>query len=242
MTLVAQRALGTIAPPFVAQWVGLEWFLAETAAAYGAAFLQNLANAVRTGDFGGIFNVVSPAVAVAVRNGRNEARQGALVVPPNILALIPDKHDRDFVKESVRYATIRHIEDKRFFYVWEKFNDNASAITLIDTIIFVEPPDFQDYDDQFLFLHEIKHALQYKHLGLDAFVNQYLQQKMAGTDPVPFEREADLYACSILPYGRPHYIGACPLPSPSVTPRRSEKALEADADPETGDTEAVGLR
>jgi hypothetical protein len=212
MRAILNNALGSVLPEQVAEWMSLEWFLIDTAAAYGAGFLQNIANAIRSGKLTDIFDVVSPAVAVAIRDARKQARASSLPIPPHILAMIRRSADRNFLTDVARYTTIARLDgDKRFFFVWNKFKGNTSAITLMDTIVFVDPPDFQDPDDQFLILHELKHVLQFEALGVERFIQEYLQERISSGDVPSFEREADLYACSILPFGRPHYIGACPM-------------------------------
>ena len=210
LTLQIQDALSDVLPDEVAQWVGLSWFLVETAAFYGVAFLQNFSNAVRTGKFGDILDVVTPAVVIAIRLARNEARHNALRIPQEIVALIPDRKDRNYVLDAVRYTTIKRIDDKKFFYVWSKFKGDIKGITLLDTICLVEPPDFQDANTIFLLLHEIKHSLQFRDIGEDKFMQQYLLEKITKHDPPSFEIEADKYACSIRPNGNPSYISDCP--------------------------------
>ncbi len=205
-----EDALSDVLPDEVAKWVGLYWFLAKTATFYGVAFLQNFSNAVRTGKFGDILDVVTPAVVIAIRLARNEARHNALRIPDEIVDLIPDMADRNYVLEAVKYTTIKRIDDKRFFYVWSKLKGDIKGITLLDTICLVEPPDFQDADTIFLLVHEIKHSLQFRDIGEDNFMRQYLLEKIKKHDPPSFETEADKYACSILPYGNPSYIFECP--------------------------------
>lgn len=206
---VLEQALGLVLPGEVAKWVTLSWYLIDTGTQYGAAFLQNLANALRTGKISDILDVVTPALVVAVKNGAREARPSALEVPKNVLRLIPDAGDRAWIEEKVRYTTIQRIDDKRFVYVWNEFKGHVEAITLIDTIVFVKPPDFQDSIDVFVMLHELKHTLQYRDMGVDVFIHEYIQDRGTQAATPRFENEADLYACSIMPYGHPRYIGTC---------------------------------
>jgi hypothetical protein len=206
-TSILQNVSAKVLPEEVAKWVSIQWFLVNTAANYGPAFLQNLSNAIKTGKILEIFNVITPAVVAAARDARDQARKGSRPLPKHISDMIPDQKDRYYVADAVQYTTVKE-NDQKFFFIWRHFSGGTVAITLGDTIIFVKEPDFTKLDDQFTTLHEIKHTLQYRKLGIDQFIYDYLDSKAKSQTP-GFELEADMYACSIIPNGHPVYIPRC---------------------------------
>jgi len=61
-----------------------------------------------------------------------------------------------------------------------------AGITFEDVIVHVEPLD------QTLLFHELVHAMQYKHLGLEGFAQRYVRGFLNGGsyEEIPLERQA----------------------------------------------------
>lgn len=225
-----QVVAGDLVPNEVAKWLSVIEFLIDTAAAYPGQFLQNLETAIKTGDLISIIDVVTPAVTAAMKTARDQVRYGSLRLPEEVRWMIPDPRDRAWVEETVRYTTIGRADNKKFFYVWNFFKGDASAICLMDTIVFVDTPDFQQPATVFLALHEVKHALQFRDMGPDRFMREYLLDRAKGREPAQLEVDADNYACSIMPWGQPHYIPKCPV-SPALIKRLAkERTFAFDPD------------
>jgi hypothetical protein len=211
VTAAYGAAAGTLVPEEVGRWISLIEFVVDTAAGLPSAFLNNLANAIKTGTLLNIVDVITPTVTQAMKEAREHARSGSLKIPEEIRDLIPDQNDRAWIAEAVRYTTVERTDNKGFFYVWRFFKGDATAITLMDTIVFDNVPDFQNSATVFLMLHELKHTLQFRDLGTETFMRRYLVEKARSREPVALEVEADHYACSIMPWGQPHYIDFCPI-------------------------------
>lgn len=196
----------------IARWMLLLGYFFEVAITYGASFLTNLGNALKSGRLLDLVNYLIPVIATSIREGRTEAREsGVLALPVSIIRMVPAQFQSRL--GEVGYTTLDLIDDKRFAAVWSHFKGHTAAVTLIDTIVFVKPPNWQSADDIFMCLHEIKHVFQYQDLGVDIFVADYMNDKVNGIDPVRLEIDADQFACAIFPHGHPVYISGCTPPS-----------------------------
>jgi uncharacterized protein YciU (UPF0263 family) len=207
-----EKLYANVVPQDVARWVTLNWFLLETAAEYGASFISNFSAALKTGRLAEIFDLVKPAAVTAMRNARLEVLHSAERLPSSIICLIPDANDRAYLAEC-KYTTYDRVDDKRFAEVWSHFCDKTSpnsAITLIDVVLFRKAPDLLEPADIFLFVHEVKHLLQFRDKGVDSFVSDYLDDKASGRQVPMLEEEADLFACGLVHGQQPHYIAKCP--------------------------------
>jgi hypothetical protein len=208
-----EKASGKLLPAEIDRWAVVIIYLAETAMISPTTFVKNMIAAIKAGDFLQFIDVISPAVAAAMENVRNQAYFGAARFPPQIRAAMGANVEPEAVEmlEHVRWTTIKRVDEKGFFYVWNHMNGDREAITIIDLVVFVDEPDFNDPDTVFLSLHELKHALQYRALGTETFAHEYLMEELFHSGN-KFERDADYWACKILPSGNPVYIASCPLP------------------------------
>lgn len=209
-------ALGKAVPAEAAKWISTISYLVHTyqraQPPLGPAFLQALGNALRSGQLPDVAMVLGPAMADSIREANKQAWPKALPLPSHIVALVKPHLDRnatEYVRETVRYTVLNYVDDRDFFYIWSHFKDGVSAIAVERTIVFVDVPDFQDRCDVFTCVHEIKHMLQFRELGVDEFTRRYLHDKARGTT-VALEVEADKWACRIVPGCKPGYIGRCP--------------------------------
>lgn len=199
-----------VLPADVARTVTLLEFLLRTPQNYGLQFLNNLGTALRTKELGDIFDVVTPAVTMAMEKARNDARGSSKQFPQEILDLITDSRDRNRL-DGVHWTTIDKIDDKSFLYTWSYFTNKIKAITLFDVVVYFENPAFSSTEGQFTAIHELKHVMQFREMGEQNFMQDYLAEIVKGHGPaVALEREADFYACSLVNGGTPSYIDACP--------------------------------
>ena len=207
-----EKLYANVVPKDVARWLTLNWYFLETAVEYGASFLSNFTAALQTGKLGELFDLIKPAAVMALQNARREALNSAQALPLSVVCLIPSEVDRSFL-EQCKYTTIDRIDDKRFIEAWSFFcdkNNSNDGITLIDVIVFRKPLDLSHPADIFLFVHEIKHLLQYRDKGVDKFVSDYLDDVASGRPFPVLEGVADEFACSLVHGQVPHYIGKCP--------------------------------
>jgi hypothetical protein len=209
-----ERTLSQVVPKDVARFVTLGWYLIEIGDRFVAGFLQNYAEAVRTGKFFDAVNLMKIGAVAAMRAGREEARKASRPLTVAMLALIPDERDRMAIADMT-YTVLPRIEDRKFVEVWSWFVDHDTAITLIDVIVFRKEPNLKLKQDRHLVVHEIKHLLQFKDKGVENFISDYIDdfindRRIEGKLVGRLEEAADLYACSIVKGAAPHYIPRCP--------------------------------
>lgn len=203
-----------VLPDDVARAVTLLVFLLRAPQNYGLQFLDNLGTALRTRQLGDIFDVITPAVLQAMERARRDARQSAELFPQNIRDLITNSPITNSTERSIvgdaGWTTMDSIDDKSFLYTWRYFLNKTVAITLRDVVVYFEDPAFDSTDGKFTAVHELKHVMQFKEMGSQDFMQDYLAEIVKGHGPaVALEREADFYACSLVKDGKPSYIDAC---------------------------------
>lgn len=177
--------------------------------------IDSIKAAVKSGDLEKISNVLAPAAVTFTSSMRRDARRTGKPVPDEILNLLPDHENALIRGADVLYTTVDFLEDKSFFWIWRHFNGKRTAICLGEVIIYESEPEITTLEGQFTFVHELKHVLQYLELGFEDYIREYVHEEILKRPDIhPFEREADEFACSILPAGNPAYIGTCPIPEP----------------------------
>jgi hypothetical protein len=88
--------------------------------------------------------------------------------------------------------------------------NRATAVCLVDLIVFQKVPGTATDQDLHYWCHELHHAQQYAGWGVAEFAARYVKHEM-GSGLNPIEEDADLYACHFFPRATPHYIKACPV-------------------------------
>lgn len=194
------KAIDEIMPKTTAEWVSLIVTVIKIIVASGNnTAMSNLKTAVQSGSLKDITDQTSPFVADKIVSTRGEVRNSPTLsgLPATILDAIKDTKIRSFAGD-VRWVNINVVDDKDFLYVWKYFLGEKTAIPLIDTIVFVDDPDFNQADVRFATFHQIFHLLQYEGKIPKDVVREYMIQKSAGDGPTKFELDADQFAESIV--------------------------------------------
>jgi hypothetical protein len=116
--------------------------------------------------------VMGPALADAIRNGRDHAYPHGKAIP----AAIRQKLEPFFsptLLQKVRYSTEWQEATSEGALYSVLLATGAEAVTLGEVIIF---RDAQHAADPLLWAHELTHVEQYTRLGVATFAAQYLQQ------------------------------------------------------------------
>lgn len=130
-------------------------------------------------------------VAEYIGDQRSRFRESAVPIPPDFVKAVKPFFPEDILK-GVRVAHGRAAEPK--FYPQLRvlgirnappFSDMA-GITFQDIVVHVEPLS------QSLLFHELVHAVQYKHLGLNGFAEYYVRGFLSGGsyEEIPLEKQA----------------------------------------------------
>lgn len=94
--------------------------------------------------------------------------------------------------------------------------DKASAITLVDIIVFKELPSAATPNSRFLWMHELTHVKQYRDMGIQEFCKKYIAEEISfhaeGDGGNNLETDADRSACRFEPTAQPAYLKSCPAP------------------------------
>lgn len=116
--------------------------------------------------------VVGPALATAIRQGRDHAYPRGQAIPAAIRQTLAPFFSRT-VLQKVRYSTEWQDATAEGALYSLLLGTGAEAVTLVDVIIF---RDAQYAADPLLWAHELTHVEQYERLGVADFATQYLQQ------------------------------------------------------------------
>ena len=112
-------------------------------------------------------NPAGNALAFAIRQAKEQARQNCVPVPPAIVTRLTSFFPPD-VFPGVCWATVGSGSNLANFAVSD---GNMAAITLEDVVVFANQQ--MAYDDPVLWSHELTHVLQYRRLGIEGFAAIY---------------------------------------------------------------------
>jgi len=114
---------------------------------------------------------LGPLLAQAIRYSRNDARSaGTRPIPQDILALLADFYSMKLLSRVEYRVGQGHELSAQANSI--RFGD-ASAVTLIDTVVFADPWDARNNDT--LWAHEVFHVNQYSSWGLSDFAKRYVR-------------------------------------------------------------------
>lgn len=125
-----------------------------------ARFPQDLANLV---------NVPGSALALAVRNAKAQALNGARPIPPQIRQML-----QPYVPEEILDSVRVNINVRRLSLnsAVMMLNHDVEAITLEDVVVFDTDEHVQS--DYITWAHELTHVQQYRDRGVETFANMYV--------------------------------------------------------------------
>lgn len=150
------------------------------------------------------------ALAQWIIASRNTAMGGAMPIPPYIRQALTGYASKDSMNR-VRYK----IGDNGFANLANNLERGgyASAVTLIDVIVFRGPSEAQDLS---IWAHELKHVDQYRDWGVNSFAVQYVRNYHSVEDPA-YAQGNGYWA-----WAQQHGAGAIPagssLPQPYQAP------------------------
>ncbi|MEV8879142.1 eCIS core domain-containing protein [Mesorhizobium ciceri] len=118
-----------------------------------------------------------PALEQAIISSRNDAINGAGPIPPQIRQQLTGYADEDSMNR-VRYK----VGDNGFVNLAHLLEQGgfASAVTLIDVVVFRGPSEAADPS---IWAHELKHIEQYRDWGVHSFAVQYSRNARGVEDP-----------------------------------------------------------
>jgi hypothetical protein len=121
--------------------------------------------------------LTGPVLEQAIRSSHDTAVNGAVPIPPNIRQELTG-YASEASMNQVRYK----IGDNGFVNLARLIEQSgsASAVTLIDVVIFRGPSEAQDPS---LWAHELTHVDQYREWGLRSFAVQYTRNANSVEDP-----------------------------------------------------------
>lgn len=122
-------------------------------------------------DLKNFLNPAGTALAIAIRDARDNVRPGANRIPANIRNKLSPYFPASILNR-VRWKT-RSQQGFGLDSIVLKVGD-ADAITLDDTIVFrMGNPASEDIANLELWAHELTHVLQYQNMGVESFANVY---------------------------------------------------------------------
>lgn len=211
---VAQRTAASALGPRAADIIAdIQRLSTPIDAGTAAAVAHGTEEFIKTGDI----NLLNPAavlMAAEVTRCRDLLRPLAMEIPVDVVGVLPDElkdacsgvrvMERKDVPGALNAPTIaiKHLE-------------KATAMTLIDVIVFDSIPGKDTDNARFYWAHELHHVAQYKLRGVPGFCAAYMGEELgfhaAGEGVNALEEEADLSACRHYPEAQPHYIAVCPV-------------------------------
>ncbi|HYI46901.1 MAG TPA: hypothetical protein VEX35_00400 [Allosphingosinicella sp.] len=177
-----------------------------------AAAIRGLQLFIETGRLDAL-NPLAIAVAAEVANARNLLWDSGKAVPADVVAALPEElRGRASICRYIELAAVPG--NTKLPKIAIDHLRKATAVCLVDLIVFKAVPGSASDGDRFYWSHELYHAQQYADWGLQKFVTKYVAQEMDGDSGNEIEEDADVYACNFFPNAQPHYITACPVPAP----------------------------
>lgn len=174
---------------------------------YASASLKLLEQYLETGQLESL-NPVAMFIAGEITNSRNLLWGRGRPIPIEVIGALPEElRPRAGV---CRYLKLSEVPGNTTIpTIAIKHLQKATAVCLVDLIVFQEVPGFTGAEDLFYWCHELHHAQQYAGWGIHEFVARYVKHELAsGLNPI--EEDADLYACNFFPEAQPAYIKSCP--------------------------------
>jgi hypothetical protein len=179
-----------------------------------ATLLLAVQKFIRTGDM----NYLVPLGILAageIASARNLVAPRSKAIPSGVISIMPQ-----LVQDSARkssYLSLSEVPGKLNLPAFA-INElhRATAITLVDVIVFERVPSTQTMADRHLWAHELRHILQYETWGLTDFATRYMAEETgfhsarpAGGGPWvnAVEVEAIAFACKSFPVDNPGYGG-----------------------------------
>lgn len=203
--------------------------------ALSVAIIQSVDAFVETGDL----QLLNPINIYAVReitDTRERLWDRAHPVPPTVVAALPE--GARALANGVRWILEADVPGDLHLPGRAIHHAGASAITLVDLIVFKRLPGHELIDDLFLWIHELYHVHQYTELGAETFTARYLGEELGfravGQHDNSMEMTADLFACTYFSNGSPKYLpgGVCPA---STTGAIANLDRDDDDDDDTPD-------
>jgi Domain of unknown function (DUF4157) len=159
---------------------------------------------------------LQPLAALAageLRKARDDNWHRADPIRPEIISAMPlELHDVMRESKFMPLSKVPGEVNLPDFAI--KHLKRASAITLIDLVVFKDIPDHSTTQGKHFWAHECYHLRQYKQLGVTDFCKRYIGNAIGfrakGKTINPMEEEADLFACRHFRVPKPAYIQACP--------------------------------
>lgn len=160
-------------------------------------------------------NPITIYVAAQMESAHAELWRKAKPVPGSVLSNLPDEirakigSPRYVEKSQVPEISLPHMA-----------LSDADAIVVKDVIVFRDGkvPSSETIADKYLWAHELYHVFQYKELGTQRFAERFMGEELgfkASDNAYPgvnsIERDADLFACKLVPNAKPTYITRCPM-------------------------------
>jgi hypothetical protein len=120
-------------------------------------------------DLANLVNVPGSVLAVAVRNAKAQALNGARPIPPQIRQILQPYVSADILN-SVRVNI--NVGGLSLNSAVMMLNHDVEAITLEDVVVFDNDQHVQT--DYITWAHELTHVQQYRNRGVEAFANMYV--------------------------------------------------------------------
>lgn len=163
-----------------------------------------------------LLNPIAIALAGEIQRCRNVMYKKARRVPADVKAAMPAAIrpliDAVRVVDSSEMPGNLNLPDFALDHL-----KRATAITLIDVIVFKDIPSARTDNTKHLWCHEFHHVRQYAEKGLEKFCAEYIAEELSGFEPYnsppgnALEIEADYFACRYFPKATPSYIDRCPV-------------------------------
>lgn len=199
--------------------------------ALAVAIVQSINKFVETGKL----EYLNPIVIYALReitDTRDRLWEMARPVPSNVVSALPS--EVSVLASGVRWMLESEIPGDLHLPARAVHHSGASAITLVDLIVYRRVPGHQEVEDLFLWTHELYHVHQYRQLGATTFTAKFISEEMgfraAGQISNSMEMSSDLFACSHYPTGTPKYLPGNVCPPTTREAHVSTVVDEADND------------
>jgi len=203
--------------------------------ALSVAIIQSVDAFVDSGDL----RLLNPVNIYAVReitDTRERLWDRAHPVPAAVVAALPD--GTRSLANGVRWILEAEVPGDLHLPARAIHHAGASAITLVDLIVFRRVPGHQTIDDLFLWIHELYHVHQYRELGAETFTARYLGEELGfravGQHDNSMEMAADLFACTYFANGSPNYLpgNVCPVSTSGALATVSRDEDDIDETPD----------
>jgi hypothetical protein len=167
--------------------------------------------------------LTGPALEQAIISSHNSAMNGAMPIPPQIRQMLTGYASDDSMNR-VRYK----IGDNGFVNLAHLLEQGgaASAVTLIDVVVFRGPTEAADPST---WAHELTHIDQYAAWGVHSFAVQYTRNWHGVEDPA--YAKGDGYAAWVANSGNSVTVGQGPSPTQAPMPYCATPAGSFGPDP-----------